>query len=51
LLATRAYAEAVIDERLRVQMANESFCKGFKISLGQTVRRTLWPVTSGEAGP
>jgi len=48
LVAARDYAEAVIeavppllvlDENLRVQTANESFCKRFKISSGQTVNR------------
>ena len=57
LLATRDYADAVIgavppllvlDEKLRVQTANESFCKAFKISLGQTVNRPLYELGNGQ---
>src|SRR5688572_1410559 len=57
LLATRDYAEAVIeavppllvlDENLRVQTANKSFCKGFKISARQTVNRRVYELGNGQ---
>jgi len=51
LLLTRDYAEAVIeavppllvlDDKLRVQTANKSFCKSFKISARETVNRRVY---------
>src|SRR5436190_17106469 len=57
LLATRDYAEAVIeavppllvlDEKLRVQTANESFCKKFKISARQTLNRRVYELGNGQ---
>src|SRR4051794_4638562 len=57
LLATRDYAEAVIeavppllvlDRKLRVQTANESFCKCFKISQGQTLNRLVYELGNGQ---
>ncbi|SPE50823.1 putative Histidine kinase [Verrucomicrobia bacterium] len=57
LLATRDYAEAVIeavppllvlDERLRVQTANASFCKAFKISSRQTLKRRVYELGNGQ---
>jgi PAS domain S-box-containing protein len=57
LVASRDYAEAVIeavppllvlDENLRVQTANKSFCKGFKISSGQTVNRLVYELGNGQ---
>jgi PAS domain-containing protein len=57
LLATRDYAEAVIeavppllvlDEKLRVLTANESFCKAFKISLAQAVNRPVSKFGGGQ---
>ena len=57
LLASRDYAEAVIeavppllvlDENLRVQTANKSFCKRFKISSGQTVNRLVYELGNGQ---
>ena len=57
LLATRDYAEAVIeavppllvlDEKLRVQTANESFCKCFKISSRQTLNRRVYELGNGQ---
>src|SRR5689334_15423749 len=51
LLLTRDYAEAIIeavppllvlDQKLRVQTANESFCKSFKTSLRQTLNRKVY---------
>jgi PAS domain S-box-containing protein len=57
LLASRDYAEAVIeavppllvlDENLRVRTANKSFCKGFKISSGQTVNRLVYELGNGQ---
>jgi PAS domain S-box-containing protein len=57
LLATRDYAEAVIeavppllvlDEKLRVQTANKSFCKGFKISERETVNRLVYELGNGQ---
>jgi PAS domain S-box-containing protein len=57
LRATRNYAEAIIeavppllvlDAKLRVQTANESFCKHFKISARQTVNRRVYELGNGE---
>jgi PAS domain S-box-containing protein len=57
LLSTRDYAEAIIeavppllvlDERLRVHTANESFCKAFKISLAETVNRRVYELGNGQ---
>jgi PAS domain S-box-containing protein len=38
----------VLDEKLRVQTANESFCKSFKISSGQTVNRRVYELGNGQ---
>jgi len=57
LLATRDYAEAVIeavppllvlDRKLRVQTANESFCRCFKISSRQTLNRLVYELGNGQ---
>jgi PAS domain S-box-containing protein len=57
LLATRDYAEAIIeavppllvlDAKLRVQTANKSFCKCFKISSRQTLNRRVFELGNGE---
>jgi PAS domain S-box-containing protein len=57
LRATRDYAEAIIeavppllvlDAKLRVQMANASFCKSFKISSRQTVNRLVYELGNGQ---
>ena len=57
LLTTRDYAEAVIeavppllvlDANLRVQTANQSFCKSFKISSDQTVNRRVYELGNGQ---
>jgi PAS domain S-box-containing protein len=57
LLATPDYAEAVIeavppllvlDRKLRVQSANESFCKCFKISPAQTLNRRVYELGNGQ---
>jgi PAS domain S-box-containing protein len=57
LLLTRDYAEAIIqavrpllvlDKNLRVQTANESFCKAFKISLRQTLGRKVYQLGKGQ---
>lgn len=57
LLSTRDYAEAVIeavppllvlDEELRVQTANKSFCKSFKISSRDTVNRLVYELGNGQ---
>ena len=57
LIATRDYAEAVLeavppllvlDEKLRVQTANQSFCKDFKISLRQTMNRRVYELGNGQ---
>src|ERR1043166_8003228 len=57
LLATRDYAEAVIetvppllvlDDKLRVQTANKSFCKSFKISERETVGRRVYELGNGQ---
>src|ERR1051325_7150358 len=57
LLATRDYAEAVIeavppllvlDDQLRVQTANKSFCKSFKISAHETVGRRVYELGNGQ---
>jgi PAS domain S-box-containing protein len=56
-LGARDYAEAVIeavppllilDEKLCVVRANESFCKSFKISSRQTVNRRLYELGDGQ---
>ncbi len=57
LLATRDYAEAIIeavppllvlDEKLRVQTANKSFCRDFKISANRTVNRLVYELGNGQ---
>src|ERR1043165_1050731 len=57
LLEARDYAEAVIeavppllvlDEKLCVQTANESFCKSFKISARETVGRLVYELGNGQ---
>jgi PAS domain S-box-containing protein len=57
LLATRDYAEAIIesvppllvlDSKLRVQTANESFCKCFKISSRQALNRRVYELGNGQ---
>jgi PAS domain S-box-containing protein len=57
LLAARDYAEDVIeavppllvlDEKLRVQTANKSFCKSFKISRSQMLNRRVYELGNGE---
>jgi PAS domain S-box-containing protein len=57
LLASRDYAEAVIetvppllvlDEKLRVHTANESFCKAFKISSRRTLNRSVYELGNGQ---
>jgi PAS domain S-box-containing protein len=57
LLTTRDYAEAIIeavppllvlDAKLRVQTANASFCKRFKISARQAVNRRVYELGNGE---
>src|SRR6185295_6014171 len=57
LLAARHYAEAVVeavppllvlDNELRVQTANESFCKCFKISASQTLNRRVYELGNGQ---
>jgi PAS domain S-box-containing protein len=57
LLAARDYAEAVIesvppllvlDDKLCVQTANKSFCKGFKISAPETVGRLVYELGNGQ---
>ena len=57
LVATRDYAKAVIeavppllvlDEKLRVQTANESFCQGFKVSSRQTLNRLVYELGNGQ---
>src|SRR5687767_5130429 len=57
MLAARDYAEAVIeavppllvlDEKLRVQTANESFCKCFEISSQRTVNQPVYELGNGE---
>jgi PAS domain S-box-containing protein len=57
LLTTRDYAEAVIeavppllvlDQELRVQTANKSFCKCFKIAASQTVNRPVYELGNGQ---
>jgi len=57
LLDTRDYAEAIIeavppllvlDPKLRVQTANESFCKCFKISHAQTLNRLVYELGNGQ---
>src|SRR5437899_3895951 len=53
----RDYAEAIIeavppllvlDERLRVQTANDSFCKTFKISARETLGRRVYELGNGQ---
>ena len=55
--AARDYAEAVIkavppllvlDEELRVQTANESFCETFNVSSDQTVNRLVYELGNGQ---
>jgi len=57
LLNTRDYAEAIIgavppllvlDENLRVQTANKSFCKSFKISARETVGCRVYELGNGQ---
>jgi PAS domain S-box-containing protein len=57
LLAARDYAESVVeavppllvlDDKLRVQTANESFCKAFKISSRQAVNRLVYELGNGQ---
>jgi len=57
LLATRDYAEAVIeevspllvlDEKLRIQKANKAFCQCFKISARRTVNRRVYELGNGQ---
>jgi PAS domain S-box-containing protein len=57
LIDTHDYAEAIIeavppllvlDEKLRVQTANKSFCKSFKISRAQTVNRLVYELGNGQ---
>ena len=57
LVVTRDYAEAIIeavppllvlDQKLRVQTANESFCKCFKISMRQTINRRVYELGNGQ---
>ncbi len=57
LFATRDYAEAVIeavppllvlDEKLRVQTANKSFCQCFKISARQALNRRVYDLGNGQ---
>ena len=57
LLATRDYAEAVIeavppllvlDDHLRVQTANKSFCRRFRISARETVNRPVYELGNGQ---
>jgi len=57
LLDARDYAEAVIkavppllvlDQRLRVRTANESFCKAFKTSASRILNRRLYELGNGE---
>jgi PAS domain S-box-containing protein len=57
LLAARDYAEAVIeavppllvlDEKLRVQTANESFCNCFKIPRDQALNRRVYELGNGQ---
>jgi PAS domain S-box-containing protein len=57
LLLTRDYAAAVIeavppflvlDQKLRVQTANEAFCKCFKISMGETLNRKIYELGNGQ---
>jgi PAS domain S-box-containing protein len=57
LIATRDYAKAVIeavppllvlDPYLRVQTANQSFCKCFKITLRETLNRRVYELGNGQ---
>src|SRR5256885_581 len=57
LLDTRDYAEAVVeavppllvlDQKLRVHTANESFCRHFKISSRRTLNRPLYELGNGQ---
>src|ERR1051326_600929 len=57
LLLTRDYARSVIeavppllvlDQNLRVQTANESFCRSFKTSLRQTLNRKVYELGNGQ---
>lgn len=56
-MAARHYAEAVVaavppllvlDEKVRVVTANESFCRCFKVSARQTVNRPLYELGKGD---
>lgn len=57
LLATRDFAEAVIeavppllvlDDKLRVHTANESFCQHFKISARQAINQPVYELGNGQ---
>ncbi len=57
LLATSVYAQAIIeavppllvlDQQLRVQTANASFCNCFKITLSQTLNRLVFDLGNGQ---
>jgi PAS domain S-box-containing protein len=57
MLAARNYAESIIeavppllvlDQELRVQTANESFCKAFKISARQVLNRPVYQLGNGQ---
>jgi len=57
LCSTRGYAEAIIaaappllvlDERLRVQKANDSFCKCFKISASEGFHQLVYKLANGQ---
>jgi PAS domain S-box-containing protein len=57
LLAARDYAESineavppllVLDENMRVQTANKSFCKAFKISARQALNRPVYQLGNGQ---
>ena len=57
LLLTRDYAKAIIeavppllvlDQKLRVQTVNASFCKCFKISLRQALNRPVYELGNGQ---
>ena len=58
LLAARNYAESIIeavppllvlDEELRVQTANESFCKVFRVSARQALNRPVYQLGNGQS--
>jgi PAS domain S-box-containing protein len=57
LIETRDYAEAIIeavppllvlDQKLRVQTANKSFCRHFKITSRQTLNRPVYELGNGQ---